>query len=238
MKNLKYTIGLLLLILLNGNLFGQIIDLNESEVYFEGEKTMALVITLPLDDGDLRNEWADYLDENFEIDLDMVKRKRDTTVFISEEVINNNLSDTSYAIYSKIVDKSNGNSTLYTFWATNKNGLLEKRKHNDKVKKSKIIMLDFAQKVYVEFYKEQIITLKTEQQKLMKKHDKLERRNEQLTKRNNRYREKTKNREKRINLNEEQKERNRLEIRQLMLLYKKLEGKINVLNYEVKIISA
>jgi len=235
MKKLNYIIGLLLLILGNVNLSGQLVDLGESELYFEGEKTTASVVTLPLDNRDLRKEWATYLDENFEIDLEIVKRQKDTTVFISEEVINNNFSDTSYAIYSKIVDESSGKSRLYTFWATDKNGLLNKAEHSDKMKNSEIAMLNFAQRTYVKFYKKQLAEVKTEQKKLVRKSNKLKRRNEQLTKRNNRYREKSKNYKKRINLNEEQKESNQLRIKELEVLHKTLLGKIDVLNYELGI---
>jgi hypothetical protein len=56
-----------------------------------------------------------------------------------------------------------------------------------------------------------------------------------LTKRNNRYREKSKNYKKRINLNEEQKESNQLRIKELEVLHKTLLGKIDVLNYELGI---
>lgn len=232
MKKIKYIYSLFLGLLITINVFGQV-ELNETYTNFDDNWAKATMTTIPMNENDLEDEWEDYLEDNFEIELDKVKSKRDTTLYVSKNVIRNNLSDTVYSIYTKIVERQDGNSDLYTFWVYDENRLLNTEEHPDKVEDTEIIMSDFARNAYIKFYKQEISTIRKKQKRLERKYNRLESRNEKLQKRNERYREKAEDYQDKINLNKQSKDDNQMKMNDLEILYQSFERKIDVLQYEL-----
>ncbi|MFK7948902.1 MAG: hypothetical protein AB8G11_15015 [Saprospiraceae bacterium] len=232
MKNLQYILLGFILLLANSNIFGQI-ELEDTYTHFDDEWATATVIIVPMEDNELEDAWEDYLEENFELELNKVASKKDTTLYISKNVIRNNLSDTVYSIYTKIVERQDGNSDLYTFWAYDENRFLNTEEHPDKVEDTDILMADFAQKAYAKYYKQEIEAVKQKQKRLEKEYNRLERRNDKLDKRNERYAEKQKDYDAQIELNEENKDDNQMKMRQLEIMYEGLDSRIGVLEYQL-----
>lgn len=232
MKYFKYIYSLIVGLLITINAFGQV-ELNETYTNFDNEWAAATSTVIPMNDKDLEEEWEEYLEENYEIELDKVKSKRDTTLYISKNVIRNNLSDTTYSIYTKIVERQDGNSDLYTFWIFDENRLLNTKEHPEKVKDSKAIMSDFARNVYIKHYKQEIEMIQKRQKRLEHEYNSLESRNDKLEKRNERYREKTKAYQDKIILNKESKDDNLLKMKDLKIIYEGLDQRVGLLEYHL-----
>lgn len=235
MKKIKYIYSFILGLLITCNAFGQV-ELNETYTNFDDEWTTATVTTIPMDDRELEEEWGAYLEENFEIELNKVESKRDTTLYISKNVVRNNLSDTTYSIYTKIVERQDGNSDLYTFWVYDENRLLNTEEHPDKIEDMEILMYDFASSAFIKYYKQEIKVVEKKQQKLERMLNRLERRNQRLEKRNERYREKAEDYQDKINLNIENKDDNQMEMRALRIQHESLENRMDVLKYNLNLI--
>lgn len=234
MKLYKVTIGLFLMLSSISFLKAQSYKVSETMTVIDGKYTNAMMVNLPSEADDMEEEWEDYLEDNYDLELDKVGRKRDTTTYISEKVIKDNLNNVSYDIYSKIVDNENGTTDLYVKWAFNEETFIETIDNPQKAADAKYMMERFAKRAYIKFYEEQLEDLVDKQEDAIDDYDdlnddveKLEKRNKKLERKINKYKAD-------IDSNKEQKEANRTEMEALEKVSNSLKKQIDTIQFELK----